>query len=297
METPDRQLRYFLCIAKLGSLSKAAEALDQTQSGLSKQLAALEAGIGHPLFVRTGRGVALTEAGQALYDATSPAYRSIDQALDAVRQQDVTHGTVRLATVHTLSYYFTADVVASFVSTHRHVNLSLMGRSSPEVVALVESGKADLGFVYDSAVDSGALASALLFDDDMALIVQRDCPLRGPQDLSRLDLQLVGFPPHYALRRMIHSAGLHPDFVAEAETIDAMLKLVSSGVGGCILPSRIPEKLLSDYELRRLPIADPMLRRRVVVITQAGRVVAPLRDDLLRCAMQVASGLRDEPVE
>ena len=57
METMDRQLRYFICIAELGSLSRAADALDQTQSGLSRQLATLEARIGQPLFLRTGRGV------------------------------------------------------------------------------------------------------------------------------------------------------------------------------------------------------------------------------------------------
>ncbi|MCH3847007.1 LysR family transcriptional regulator substrate-binding protein, partial [Campylobacter jejuni] len=74
-----------------------------------------------------------------------------DQALEAVRQREgVTQGSVRLATVHTLSYYFMADVVAQFVSSREHVNLSVMGRSSPEVVTLVESGKADIGFVYDA---------------------------------------------------------------------------------------------------------------------------------------------------
>ena len=168
MDTPDRQLRYFVRIAELKSLSRAAEDLDQTQSGLSRQLAALEAHVGKPLFVRTGRGVELTEAGTRLLDGILPAYRSIDQTLEAVRQREgVTQGSVRLATVHTLSYYFMAEVVAQFVSSREHVNLSVMGRSSPEVVALVESGKADIGFVYDAAVASDALASSPLFDDDM----------------------------------------------------------------------------------------------------------------------------------
>ena len=229
-------MRYFICIAELGSLSRAADALDQTQSGLSRQLAALEARIGQPLFLRTGRGVELTEAGKLLYDATQPAYRGIDLAVERMRHQGVTQGTLRLAAVHTLSYYYTADLVAGFVSAHPSVNLSIMGRSSPEVVALVESGKADLGLVYDSAVDSGTLESCPLFDDDMALIVRHDSSLSGPQDLAALSLRLVGFPPHYALRRMIQSAGLQPDFAAEAETIDAMLRLVSSGVGDCICP-------------------------------------------------------------
>lgn len=291
MDTPDRQLRYFVRIAELKSLSRAAEDLDQTQSGLSRQLAALEAHVGKPLFVRTGRGVELTEAGARLLQGTQPAYRAIDQALEAVRQREgVTQGSVRLATVHTLSYYFMADVVAQFVSSREHVNLSVMGRSSPEVVTLVESGKADIGFVYDAAVASDALASTPLFDDDMCLIVRDGVVAEDGVDLGAMALRLVGFPSHYALRKMIHSAGLQPEFVAEAETIDAMLKLVSSGVGACILPSRIPQKLLTDYGLRQVAIGSPVLRRRVVAITLAQRQPLPLVRELLDCARRIARG-------
>ncbi len=289
MDTPDRQLRYFVRIAELKSLSRAAEDLDQTQSGLSRQLAALEAHVGKPLFVRTGRGVELTEAGARLLEGIQPAYRAIDQALEAVRQREgVTQGSVRLATVHTLSYYFMADVVAQFVSSREHVNLSVMGRSSPEVVTLVESGKADIGFVYDAAVASEALASTPLFDDDMCLIVRDGVAAEDGVDLGAMALRLVGFPSHYALRKMIHSAGLQPEFVAEAETIDAMLKLVSSGVGACILPSRIPQKLLTDYGLRKVAIGSPVLRRRVVAITLAQRQPLPLVHELLDCARRIA---------
>ncbi|AKP91078.1 MULTISPECIES: LysR family transcriptional regulator [Achromobacter] len=291
MDTPDRQLRYFVRIAELKSLSRAAEDLDQTQSGLSRQLAALEAHVGKPLFVRTGRGVELTEAGARLLQGIQPAYRAIDQALEAVRQREgVTQGSVRLATVHTLSYYFMADVVAQFVSSREHVNLSVMGRSSPEVVTLVESGKADIGFVYDAAVASDALASTPLFDDDMCLIVRDGVAAEDGVDLGAMALRLVGFPSHYALRKMIHSAGLQPEFVAEAETIDAMLKLVSSGVGACILPSRIPQKLLTDYGLRQVAIGSPVLRRRVVAITLAQRQPLPLVRELLDCARRIARG-------
>lgn len=292
IETLDRPLRYFLCISELGSLSKAADKLDQTQSGLSKQLGALESNLGQPLFVRTGRGVELTEAGTKLHSALAPAFREIDRAVDSVRRQGVTHGTVRLATVHTLSYYFVAEVFSLFVSTHPDVNLSLLSRSSPEVVALVENGKADLGFVYDSAVDCGTLASKPLFEDEMALVVLDDSPLGSPQNLSTLNLRLVGFPAHYALRRMIHSAGLQATYVAEAETIDAMLELVSSGVGSCILPSRIPDRLLADYGLRKVSIELPALRRRVVAISSTGKAMAPLTSDLLVCALQVAEQLQ-----
>lgn len=307
MDTPDRQLRSFLRIAELKSLSRAAEELDQTQSGLSRQLAALETHLGKPLFIRTGRGVELTEAGRKLHDAIRGPYRAIDQAVDTIRESHgTTQGTVRLAIVHPVSYYFMADVVARFVSSHPGVNLSLMGRSSPEVVSLVESGKADLGFVYDTAVDTATLTSHPLFEDEMCLVTRE--PAAGQQDrqqegreegqqegeaidLHRRELRLVGFPPAYALRRMLQSAGLQPDYVAEAETVDAILKLVSTGVGDCILPCRLPDKLLADYGLHKVRIRAPLLRRRIVAISHGERHAMPLTGALLECALQVARNL------
>lgn len=134
---------------------------------------------------------------------------------------------------------------------------------------------------------SDALASTPLFDDDMCLIVRHGSRSRMAPTAA-MTLRLVGFPPHYALRKMIHSAGLQPEFVAEAETIDAMLKLVSSGVGACILPSRIPDKLLADYGLRKVVIRQPVLRRRVVAITLAQRPPLPLVRELLDCARRIA---------
>jgi DNA-binding transcriptional LysR family regulator len=56
VENLDRQIRYFIRIAELKSPSRAADSLDLTQSGLSRQLAALEAFLGTPLFSRTRRG-------------------------------------------------------------------------------------------------------------------------------------------------------------------------------------------------------------------------------------------------
>ena len=292
MDTYDRQLRYFQRIAQLGSLSRAAEELDQTQSGLSRQLAALEGYVGKPLFNRTGRGVELTAAGLQLQEQTSGAFDVIDKTLDNLRvREGITQGTVRLAVVHTLSYYFMSDVVSRFVSQHESVNLSLMGRSSPDVVDLVESGKADAGFVYDAAVASSGLTCRPLFDDDMCLIVPDGSTLEGPVDLTAQSPRLVGFPSHYVLRRMVHSAGITPHFAAEAETVDAMLKLVSSGVGLCILPCRIPEKLLVDYRLRKVPIARPMLRRRVVVIVKADKTLPPIVERLIETAMDIAASI------
>ncbi|WP_027535096.1 LysR family transcriptional regulator [Bradyrhizobium sp. WSM3983] len=286
MENTDRQLRYFVKISELKSLSRAADALDLTQSGISRQLASLEAYVGKPLFSRTGRGVELTRAGERLFDVAKAAYANIDDALESVRDKEgVTQGHIRIAVIHTLSYYFMSDVVAEFMVQRESVNLSLISRSSPEVVALVESGKADIGFVYDSAVDSAELQATPLFEDEMCMIAREDSVWPDDIDLTTSRHKLVGFPPHYALRKMLQGGGLAPEFVAEAETIDAMLKLVSSGVGACVLPARIPDRLLVDYGLKKLRIIRPMLRRRVVAIVRDHKHCPPLVREVVKIAL------------
>jgi DNA-binding transcriptional LysR family regulator len=282
----DRQVRYFIKIAELKSLSKAADTLDLTQSGLSKQLTTLEAYLGKPLFSRTGRGVELTDAGKILLESAKAAYALVDDTLETVREKEgVTQGNVRLATVHTLSYYFTADVLSTFVGARPHVNPSLMERSSSEVVELIESGKADVGFVYDSAVASEDLTSIPLFEDEMCLIIGVDSNIEDGVDLTVSPRRLVGFPKNHALRRMLEGGGLAPVFSAEAETIDAMLRLVASGVGACILPSRMPENIISYYRLKKVRIAKPMMKRRVVAIVRSDRPPSGLIKQLLETAI------------
>lgn len=293
MDTPDRQLRYFIQIADLGSLSRAADTLALSQSALSRQLAALESQLDCALFIRTGRGVELTEAGQRLLDATREHYNSIDAAFDAAKVQDATTtGSIRVATIHTLSNFFASNLLTRFVSQYRHVTLSVMARSSPEVADLVERGKADIGFVYDSAVASLALDSVVLFDDVMCLVTKAGASApSGPIDLANTNMPLVGFPPQFALRRMLESAGLGPRIVAEANTIDAVLQLASLNIGSCVLPRHISARLIGDYGLIKLPLAQPGLQRRVVAIVRNTVPIPALARNLLDMAVTTHADL------
>lgn len=284
METPDRQLRYFLQIAEHSSLSKAAEALGLSQSGLSRQLAALETQLGQVLFLRTGRGVELTEAGKRLHARIYDQYAAIDVAFRAARVADsMVEGSLKVATIHTLSHYFASNLLAMFVSQYRHVNLSVLARSSPDVVDLVERGRADIGFVYDSAVASLALDSVPLFDDQMCFIIKEDSELAHAEvDLCEYTGPLVAFPEHFALRRMLKSAGLDHRVVAEGNTIDAMLRLVSLGIGGCILPQHTPVRLMADYGLVKVPLINPLCGAGSSPSCAIHRQFRPWRDSCLK---------------
>ncbi|HTH98835.1 MAG TPA: LysR family transcriptional regulator [Stellaceae bacterium] len=294
MTNIDRWLRLFLVIARSGSVSRAAEELDLTQSGLSRQLASLEAYLSHPLFERHGRGVQLTDAGKKLEQATRSAYALIDDTVFQLRRQEgVTEGTLRVATIHTLGPYFISPVFAQYMTQLPRVNLSMLGRSSPGVVDMVESGKADIGFVYDVAVATDALDIVPLFDETMSLIVHEGSSLAGESsvDLTARAIPLVVFPPEFALRRMLETSGLGFEVAAEVETVENMLQLVSMTRGHCILPERVPSEILRNHGLLRIQIARPHLSRRVVAITRHDRPPTALTRLMLEIAQSVAGQL------
>lgn len=289
METFDRQVRYFIKIAQVKSLSRAADDLGCTQPALSRQLAVLEEHIGCTLFVRTGRGMELTDCGTRLLDEVYPSFARVDTALSMLRDRTKIQSSLKLASVHTVSYYFVGDLLKQFTSQHGGATFSLMGRGSPEVVELVESGKADLGLVYDTAVASEKIISTPLFTDQMCLIIGGHCKAQHGVDLTQCQLNLVGFPMHYALRRMIHRNGLDLRFVAEAETVDAMLEMVASGmVEGCILPERLPTQILERGQLRKIRIGNPYMSRRVVAISRFDRSDLTVTKKFVQMAVRLA---------
>jgi DNA-binding transcriptional LysR family regulator len=288
----DYQARLFIEIAAHKSLSAAAEALSLTQSGLSRHLASLEEFIGQPLFIRHGRGVELTEAGRRLLEVVSAAYQLVDNTMLQLRNEHgVTDGSIHVATIHTLSYYFMAEVAAKFMAQRPGASLALLGRSSPGVVELVESGRAEIGFAYDSAVASDQLETTPLFEDTMCLVVHERSRFaaRESVDLRAEPVPLVAFPAGYALRKMLHTREFDANVTAEVETVDAMLKLVSMTNGQCILPLLIPEKLLQEYQLVRVKIEHPIMRRWIVAVTRRGRPLSAMTALMLEIARESAS--------
>jgi DNA-binding transcriptional LysR family regulator len=162
-------------------------------------------------------------------------------------------------------------------------------------VTLVESGKVDIGFVYNEAVASGGVEETVLFEEKMTLVVPRESEFAKAKavDLRDSTLALVVFPSPYSQRRMLELHGLDTHAVAEVETLEAMLKLVSLTSGQCILPDHISPNMLSEHELVAVPISAPLLQRRVIAIHRKGRALSALATLLLEIAQASIRKNRD----
>src|SRR5258706_12834018 len=123
---PVERLAAFLEIARTGNVTRAAKPLDLSQPALTERLRSLERDLGSDLFVRTRRGVRLSDAGRALVPHAQRALRAIDEGRRAVDQQR--HGeTGRLAigSAPAVSTYTLPSALRVFQKAHHDVHLSV----------------------------------------------------------------------------------------------------------------------------------------------------------------------------
>lgn len=123
--TPAR-LRTFLAIVQCGSARAAAAQLSVTESAVSASLAALNGEVGAKLFERTGRGLALTEAGAVFAQYARRIVGLMEESVAAARQGVAAeHGKLRLGAVTTAGEYLVPGLLASFRRSYPHVEITL----------------------------------------------------------------------------------------------------------------------------------------------------------------------------
>ncbi|MDM0020999.1 LysR family transcriptional regulator [Variovorax saccharolyticus] len=283
MPDHDRLLRTFLVVSQSGSLRKAADTLELTPPGVSKQISALEKSLGGPLFKRHGRGMDLTPLGRRLAVDAGGGFALLDAALDAARSASSTAlRSVSIATVNTLAAYLVPAVVAALRRSHPELVVRVDNASSPDVVDQVLRGHADIGLVYDLAVDTDAVHLVRLGTENLSAYGSASAAPGPAGDIGLAELArrpLIVPPRPYALRRVIERELPGPlSIAAECNSVSVSLDLAAAGVGTTILPSALPEAAVSPRGLRRMRIAGGNFDREVVLIhlasTPPGRAVA-----------------------
>ena len=143
-----RHLQVFREVARLGSLSAAAEALAYTQPAVSQQMAALERRAGVPLLYRTTRGVRLTDAGEALLrhaDAIVAEQTVAERELEAIA--GLRGGRVRMASFPTAGAALVPAAVSLFSARYPDVALSVLEAEPEESVPMLAAGELDVALV------------------------------------------------------------------------------------------------------------------------------------------------------
>lgn len=236
-----QQLIGFVRVARLGGFTRAAEATGRTQSAVSQQVKALEEDLGCPLLERRGRGrLVLTSAGQkvlAFSEKVLGGQEELRRELAELR--GLAMGRLTIAAPFTTLYQLMPGLLADYSARHPQVELRVLDRPQSEVIALVRSGRADLGLALASAVPRG-LTARLWKDIRPFLIAPAGHPLTaldrpGLADIAAWPLILPPEDgPHPAgrdLRSLFHGQGLAIRVVLESSNVELSTRFAAAGLG------------------------------------------------------------------
>lgn len=258
-----KQLRAFVYTARLGTLTRAAEALYLSQPAISLQIKALERELDVQLLERTRRRVTLTDAGEALYALARPlieGWESLDQDFRS-QLKGLRSGSLTIAAGTSTIQYLLPPLVQAYRERMPEVQLHLANVTGKDGLALLRSGEADfaVGSMLDVPHD---LAWAPVYHYDPMLIMPPDHPLADRADIRIEDLSPYGLilPPQrlttYRLVDMVFQKRQIPYTVAiEVGGWEVIKQYVAMGLGISIVTGiclgEDDHRKLSIHNMRR----------------------------------------------
>jgi len=272
-----RQLTTFHTVARLGSVSSAADELHLTQPAVSIQIAALEESARTPLLQRTGRGIRLTEAGELL---DGYARRILELWREAGEEmatlQGVFAGTLRVGAVTTAEYLL-PPMLVTFANEHPKVKVKLQVGNRDEIVRMLSMQEIDLAIMgrppAELKTDSAPFAKhpmAFLAAPNHALM-QVAKPTMAMLSDARILVRERGSGTRATIERLFKDAGLPLRIGSELSSNEAIKHMCAAGFGVAFLSLHTCVLELNAGVLALLPMADNPIERDWHVMHLASR--------------------------
>lgn len=276
-----RQIRYFTAVAKLGSISQAAQELHIAQPALTRQIQKLEEDVGVILLERTGRGVKPTDAGaQFLIDAEKLLDDAITARQRAVRASRGECGNLSLAlpVIQNASPSIT-ELLKRFKKEAPHVGITLHHLISEVQLAMIAQGQLDAGFLLFRPQNDPLFDGVPVFKERMLFAYPSEWTwpdnkkpeyLRDLQDLDFIWIPRTAAPAwHDRLIHCFFDAGFTPRSVMQGVDAVSMLTLVSAGMGCTIVAEGT--RYLAPTNVAFLPLKDLNLEQEWELVWRKNR--------------------------
>jgi DNA-binding transcriptional LysR family regulator len=288
------ELRPFLVLAEELHFRKASERLFVSQPALSKQIQRLEEKVGGPLFARTRRKVALTEAGRVLIPLAQRLLRESEAVFDLAREAaEGRAGTLRIGFGIASVSEFLPRTILRFRRAFPHVELQMRDMSTPSQVAALLEAKIDIGIVR-VPIARAELATLPLFRERLVAATPHGIPYKPRQGLATLRERPFIFLPravsetfHDHVLAVCRRAGFTPRVVQEASELFTILNLVRAGLGVSLVPSSAVRMHVPGVRLHELRMPEAEWR-----IGVAWNKLSEKRELIARFSETIASVVR-----
>ncbi len=268
-----RQLECFLAVARAGNVSRAAKEMYLTQPTLTARLKALEEGLGDELFVRTSRGMRLTEAGKELLPHAERCVGAFEEGRQRLKElRSGSGGTLVLGTSPGVGTYALPGLLEQFVAAYPKVSVSVLTGHSEEVLEMVLDEEVQLGLTR--AMSHPEVESLHLYEDELVLVVDPGHRFtgRGAADLAEISEEnLILFDKNSSYTgqtlAIFRDAGMRELRTMEVDNIEAAKRMVEHRLGISFLPRTAVVRSVAAGNLSLITVENvPALGRSIAAL-------------------------------
>ncbi len=244
-----KQLEYFAAVAEEGSISGASRALHVAQPPISRQLSLLEDELGVTLFLRTNKGVALTEAGRCLYQHSRQMFQSLRTMADSVRDVEAgARGQLKLGVIYS-DVQTATQLLKQYHAQYPQVELYVRMGAPGDLLDDLGRGELHVLFLRSQSGRSFGLRERVLGEDPLELVM---CPETDPapgqdavpiQALRNVPMCLLRSDDLWNYSRDLleecRRAGFAPSVACHCYDTPMEMQMVQAGFGVGFLPRSI----------------------------------------------------------
>jgi LysR family transcriptional regulator for metE and metH len=275
-------------IAATGSVTRAAEKLHLTQSALSHQLRDIESRLSVRLFLRLGRRMVLTPAGEHVLASARRVLDDIGRTEHELRTMaEPGTGVLRLCTQCHTGYHWLPRLLGAFHRKHPRVDVQIMVDATKRPLEALLEGHIDLALVNVERADRHIVTTPL-FKDELVAVVAPSHPFARrayiePHDFAGAHLLLYSADRRdsYSFREILTPAGVEPARVSAVPLTEAILELVKAGFGVSVLARWAAEPAIRSGAVRAVRIGRRGVYRRWLAARLRQRVEPAWQKDFV----------------
>lgn len=235
MESGD--LKIFQAVAREGSITKAAQALNYVQSNVTARIRFLEAELGLPLFRRTNRGMILTSAGENLLQYADQIIDLLAEALRTTQHSDFPAGSLRIGCIESAASNYLLPFLKDYQSNYPDVQFLLHTGGTHDLLQKVLTGELTGAFVY-GPINESHIEYIPVFEDELVLISERNRTEPIMEELLTMPMLFfdVGCTHRTRAELFLKEKGISSYEIREFGTMEVIINGVSAGLGVSLLP-------------------------------------------------------------
>ncbi|MGL4235417.1 LysR family transcriptional regulator [Tabrizicola sp.] len=288
------KLEMFIALAKERHFGRAAEVCGVTQPSLSSAIRQLEDQLGVQLVFRGSRFQGLTPEGQRVLDRALGIVGDVRALKDEMRVvRTGLSGNLRIGVIPT-ALPMVADLTAPFTARHPNVRVSILSRTSVEILTGIESLDLEAGITYLDNEPLGRVSQMPLYTEFYRLLTAKGSDLAGQREISWANLAAVPLcllTSDMQNRRIVNQhlgeAGVQATPMIESNSTVALVAHVLTGRWASVVPKRLADMFVTDGRLVSIPIVEPEAEHTVGLITARRDPQTPVLQALVDDAVRL----------